>query len=216
MTDISDRHIQSTQDAIPKGAVWLTEAYEYLASYMNKNPDLLPDFPGERWSETLNRSTEDDLKANGESVSKDEFEDWRQRRRANLLMRTAIAQCELIACVLHPRSAMVLQLHRGGWINDEWLEYIPWGIWSDFIYGDWESPGPSGTLLDGVLRPVFFFRDEYIGWLTQKFGERAKPMDGSLYLAANSKGLRAVDGVNDAITALWGRLSTSCAACNAA
>jgi hypothetical protein len=84
------------------------------------------------------------------------------------------------------------------------MDYIPMAIWSNFISGDYISPGPSGTLLDGLLRPVFLFRSEYAEWLSKKFGETAKPQEGSLYLAASSPSSRTVDDVNDAITALWG------------
>jgi hypothetical protein len=64
MTDSSYRRLRAAQDAIPKDAIWLSDAYEYLAEYMRKNPALLPSFPEERWSEALNKSTQDDVKAN--------------------------------------------------------------------------------------------------------------------------------------------------------
>jgi hypothetical protein len=65
------------QDAVPKDAISLTDAYEHLAEYMRRKPNLLPDFPGERWSGALNKSTQDDLKANDGSISKEELEECR-------------------------------------------------------------------------------------------------------------------------------------------
>jgi hypothetical protein len=123
---------------------------------------------------------------------------------ANLLMRTGLGRSELIACVLHPHSGIVLQLHWRDWIADEWSEYIPWGIWSDFIYRDHESPGPNGTLLDGLLRPVFFVRSEYHEWLAKKFGASVK-INELFPTATNPRGLRVVDAVIEAVKSLWGK-----------
>jgi hypothetical protein len=204
MIDSKDRQSLTAQDAIPKDAIWLTEAYEHLAEFMRINPDLLPDFPGERWSEALTKSRKDDQKANDGAASDEELEEWRQRRRANLLLRLGMDQSQLVACVLHPRSGIVLQLHRKGWIRDDWSEVIPWGIWSDFIFGDYEAPGPSGTLFDGLLRPVFFMRSEYHDWFTCKFGESVHLNDSFASPANPKEGFRRLDAVIEAITKLWG------------
>jgi hypothetical protein len=99
---------------------------------------------------------------------------------------------------------MILRLHSEGWIPGTWDDYIPPGIWTDYIDGDYEAPGPDGTLIHGALRPVFFIQSEFEAWLKETFGAEAK-LDRAPMSPNPRVGTRVVDGVIEAVRALWGK-----------
>jgi hypothetical protein len=176
MVDSND-DIPWAEDAIPKEAISLTDAFGCIVSLVSDHPELLPKFD-EEWSEALRKSREEEGKIghDPETFDKELEEEWHRRKEANLFLRLAIEERELVACTRDPHTGTVLQLDPDGWIPTEWESYIPPGIWTNFIMpDDYESPGPSGTLIRGELHPVFFLRAEFDAWFNEVFSQ-TEPM----------------------------------------
>ncbi len=193
-----------SDDLIPKQAIRLTDAYELLAALFDNHPDRIPEFD-EDSSKALRRSRQTELTVGHDPAVFDaELEEqWHFRKQANLFLRQAIEAEKIIACVRDPINGDVLQFPAEGWIPESWKDDIPPGIWTNFIYGDFESPGPAGSMLSGSLRPVFFIRSEFERWLETVFGEAyAAPrfQDGEPEI----KGTR-IPAVIEAVRALWGK-----------
>jgi hypothetical protein len=206
MNDDSDNNEpQTARDAIPRDAVWLTDAYKFIVDLLGENPELLPEFD-EHQSEALRKSrqVEQTVGHDPETFDKDLEEEWHLRKQVNLFLRSELENGGLTACVRDPRSSSILQLHSEGWIPREWDDYIPPGIWTDFVDGSYEEPGPSGTLIDGALRPVFFMRSEFQAWLKETFGAGVK-LNGLPAPANPKEGARVRDAIVEAVRALWGK-----------
>jgi hypothetical protein len=167
----TDDDIPQARDAIPKEAIWLTDAYEWVASLASNHPENLPKFDGD-WSEALRKSKELERKIQDPEVYDGELEgEWHRRKEANLILRLGIEAKELVAYVRDPLTGEILQLSSDDWIPSDWDDYIPSGIWSDYIIpDDYEAPGPNGTLIRGALRPVFFMLSEFEVWFKQTLG----------------------------------------------
>jgi hypothetical protein len=199
------------EDAIPKNAISLTAAFGYIASLFEDHPELLPKFD-EEWSEALRKSREEELKIghDPETFDKELEEVWHRRKEANLFLRLAIEERELVACTRDPHTGDVLQLSSDGWIASDWYSYVPPGIWTDYIIpDDHESPGPNGTLIRGALRPVFFLRDEFDAWLNEKFALTKPIVTPSDPNPKLEKVIRFIPprqrAVIEAIHAIWGQ-----------
>jgi hypothetical protein len=52
-----DNEQARAEDAIPKDAIWLTDAYEFVVALVNERPELLSKFD-EDWAEVLRKSRE--------------------------------------------------------------------------------------------------------------------------------------------------------------
>src|ERR1700737_3918303 len=168
----ADEEIPWAKDAIPKEAISLTDAYGCVVSLVSDHPELLPKFD-EEWSEVLRKSREEEGKIghDPETFDKELEEEWHRRKEANLFLRLEIEAKELVACTRDPETGDILQLRSDDWLPIDWDDYIPPGIWTDYIIpDDYEAPGPNGTLIRGALRPVFFMRDEFEAWFKKAFG----------------------------------------------
>jgi hypothetical protein len=169
----TDDEIPWADDAILLNAISLTDAYDCVVSLVSNHPELLPKFD-EDWSEALRKSREEEAKI---QVDKDAFdkqleEEWHCRKEANLFLRLEIEAKNLVACTRDPETGDILRLHSDGWIPSGWDDYIPPGIWIDYIIpDDYDAPGPTGTMIRGALRPVFFMRDGFEAWFKKTFGE---------------------------------------------
>jgi hypothetical protein len=168
----TDDDVPQADDAILKNAISLTDAYDRVVSLVSNHPELLPKFDDD-WSEALRKSKEEERKIQDdpEAFDKELEEEWHQRKEANLFLRLEIEAKRLVACTRDPEIGQTLQLRSDDWIPSGWDDYIPPGIWTDYIIpDDYEAPGPNGTLIRGALRPVFFMRDEFEAWLKKTFG----------------------------------------------
>jgi hypothetical protein len=191
------------EDAIPKDAIWLTDAYECLVALLLDQPQRQPRF-NEYWSEVLEKSRQREQKVGHDPAvfDKDLEEEWHRRKEANLLLRLEIEAKRLTACVRDPKTGEVLQLKSDGWIPDTWEDYVPPGIWDDYIIqGNYEAPGPRGTLIHGELRSVFFKQDEFEEWINQQFETGSKAAFADVVSKPPS---RLRDAVKEAARALWG------------
>jgi hypothetical protein len=169
----TDEDLPQADDAIRKDAISLTDAYECIASFISGHPELLPKFD-EDCSEALRKSKEEERKiqTDPEAFDKELEEEWHQRKEANLFLRLEIEAKKLVACTRDPETGDILQLRSDDWIPSGWDDYIPPGIWTNYIIpDDYEAPGPNGTLIRGALHPVFFMRDEFEAWFKKTFGE---------------------------------------------
>ncbi len=193
-----DDELTRAKDAIPKDAIWLTDAYELVVDLVSEHPERLPRFD-EDWCEALRKSRqlEQTVGHDSDTFDKDLEEEWHCRKEANLFLRLEIEEKRITTCTRDPQTGDVLQLPSDGWVSDAWDGYIPPGIWSDYIVpGDYEAPGPNGTFIHGALRPVFFIRSEFEAWLKETFGSE---------VSLNPKeGTRVRDAVKEAVRAIWG------------
>lgn len=209
MPDIDD-DIPEANDAIPKGSISLTHAYNCVVGAVSNHHERLPKFD-EDWSEALRKSREEERNIQDSEVFDKELEEeWHRRKEANLFLRLEIEAKRLVACIRDPETGEILQLRSDDWIPTGWDDYIPPGIWTDYVRpDDYEAPGPKGTLIRGALRPVFFMRDEFEAWFKQIFGETESVVAKS-ELNPAFQNFRRTHGhrraaVKEAIRAIWGR-----------
>jgi hypothetical protein len=207
----SDDDIPRAEDAIPKAAISLTDAYGCVLNVVSNHPELLPKF-GEEWSDALEKSREEERKAqhDPETFDQELEEEWHRRKEANLFLRLQIEAAELVACVRDPQTGDVLQLRSDDWIPSEWDDYIPPGIWTDFVIpDDYEAPGPNGSLIRGALRPVFFMRDEFEAWFKEAFAGTepiATISEPNLKFEKLNRGrAHYQEAVREAVLAIWGQ-----------
>jgi hypothetical protein len=207
----TDDDLPLAEDSIPKEAISLTDAYECVVGLVIKHPELLPKFD-EDWSEALLKSREEERKIQDdpEVFDKELEQEWHQRKEANLFLRLEIEAKRLVACTRDPEIGQTLQLRSDDWIPSGWDDYIPPGIWTDYIIpDDYEAPGPNGTLIRGALRPVFFMRDEFEAWLKKTFGatESIATISKPNEKTENLKRDRAhrKEAVKEAVRAIWGK-----------
>lgn len=192
------------EDAIPKDAVWLTDAYEHVVKIICSDRSFHFEFDDE-WREALEKSRQFEHTVGHDAEAFDEQleQEWHQRKQANVILRLAIDSKKLIACVRDPGTGEVLQLSSQGWVNEGWDECIPASIWSDYLHpNDFECPGPSGSFIRGMLRPVFFMKAELEAWATTALSKGAY---SSLEQCVLPKfGKRPRDAVREALLAIWG------------
>jgi hypothetical protein len=207
----TDDDIPQADDAIPKDAISLTDAYDCVVSLISNHPELLPKFD-EDWSEALRKSREEErnIQVDQEEFDNELEEYWHRKKEANLFLRLEVEAKKLVACTRDPETGEILQLRSGDWIPSAWDDYVPPGIWIDhLIPDDYEAPGPNGTLIRGALRRVFFMRGEFEAWFKNTFGEPGSV--GALLEQSQKfqdfKGARAHRraAVKEAIRAIWGK-----------
>jgi len=195
------------EDAIPSGAVWLTEAYSIVIDALELHPDKTVEID-EDWLDILRESREFEKTVGHDPETFDaEFEEfWHLQKVANIFLRCALENNELRACTRDPRTGETLQLPASGWLSAEWIarRYVPSGIWRDHaIPEDDEIPGPGATLISGQLRPIFFFLSEFEMWLSEVFGPDIDSESRSSDTPV--EGERPRDAVKEAVSSLWGR-----------
>jgi hypothetical protein len=207
----TDEDLPQADDAIRKDAISLTDAYECIASFISGHPELLPKFD-EDCSEALRKSKEEERKiqTDPDAFDKELEEEWHQRKEANLFLRLEIEAKKLVACTRDPETGDILQLRSDNWIPSGWDDYIPPGIWTDYIIpNDYEAPGPNGTFIRGALRPVFFMRDEFEAWFKKTFGatESIVAISEPNPKLQNLKRAHAHrrEAVKEAVHAIWGK-----------
>jgi hypothetical protein len=150
MADLGDG-TPLAEDAIPKAAVSLPDAYGSVLNVVSNHPELLPF--DEEWSDALEKSRQEErnIQHDPETFDQELEEEWHRRKEANLFLRLQIEAAELVACVRDPQTGKILQLRSDDWIPSEWDDYIPPGIWTDFIIpDDYEAPGPKGSFMGGT------------------------------------------------------------------
>ena len=199
----TDDDIPHAGDAIPKEAIWLTDAYERVARLVSELPENPPKFD-KYWSEALRKSKELERKIQDPEVYDAELEaEWNCRKEANLILRLAIEAKELIAYVRDPRTGETLQLSSDDWIPSDWDDYIPSGIWSNYIIPDhYDAPGPNGTSIQ-ALRPVFLMLGEFKMWLEQALGAENSAATRNVPLRERVVAHRQ-QSVIEAVVAIWG------------
>jgi hypothetical protein len=207
----TDDDIPRAEDAIPKNAISLTDAYDCVVSLVSNHPELLPKFD-EEWSDALLRSRAEERKIghDPETFDRELEEEWHRRKEANLFLRLAIEERELVACTRDPETGDILQLRSDHWIPSDWNDYIPPGIWTDYVIpDDYEASGPNGTLIRGALRPVFFMRDDFDAWFNKAFGKTGSTLANSesnpKILNLNRIRTHYQEAVREAVHAIWGQ-----------
>jgi hypothetical protein len=95
-----------------------------------------------------------------------------------VFLRQCLENGELVACVRDPETGDVLQLSSNDWLPSKWCDYVPPGIWDDYLDPeDYESPGPSDSFVRGALRPVFFRNSDFEPWFQKLFfKELSRPL----------------------------------------
>jgi hypothetical protein len=100
-----------------------------------------------------------------------------------LLLRRCLSEGAIHAYVRDPETGEWLELRSQEW-DLEWLEFsghprewwnknIAKGFLHDYVHpDDRDQPGPRGTFIRGMLRPVFFRRDEFDHWFDATFGDK--------------------------------------------
>jgi hypothetical protein len=159
VNDTIDADIPWADDAIPADAISLTDAFHSVAGLVFNHRPLIQEFD-EYWSEVLRKSREfeNDIQVDKEIYTKELEEECFRGMEANLFLRLEIEAGKLRAYVRDSETGEILKLRSDGWVSSEWDDYIPFGIWNDYISDDYDDPGPSEqTLIRGHLRPVFFF-----------------------------------------------------------
>jgi len=191
------------QDAIPKDAISLTDAFWLVFGVILNHPELQPELD-EGWSEALRRSEQVELERLGPQNKRFSEHTGKQ---ANVILRLALQGRALVACTRDPHTGDILQLSSDGWLD--WAGDIPPLIATDHIIaGDDECAGPNGTFIHGALRPVFFIRNDFETWLKKVFIVGA-PKIGDL---RENSGLQTSDhflkhrreAVKQALKAIWG------------
>jgi hypothetical protein len=195
----NDDELPISEDAIPHGALRLTEAFGTVVDAIETYPEKTPELD-EDWLEVLRQSRELEKNAKHDPETFDvEFEEyWHQRKIANVLLRCALENDELRACVRDPRTGENLQLPATGWLPKEWADrgYVPSGIWQDYAIPDsGEIPGPQAAMIADKLRPIFFFQAEFEAWLREAFGQEVK---------VSREGTRLIDAIKNVIHDIWG------------
>jgi len=72
--------------------------------------------------------------------------------------------------VRDPETGQILRIGSSGWLPAKWDEYVPSGIWTDYVDPTfYDAPGPSDTVVRGVRRPIFFLREDFESWFTRVF-----------------------------------------------
>ncbi len=195
--------LAKADDAIPAGAIRLTEAFSLVKrAFLNVYPDFpISDDPFVLGLLEMNRDRERQrLKHRGDGGDGQIFS-----IDCNVFFRERLRAGELNAYVRDPQSGEILRLRTVGWIPDQWLMpdgFIQAGIDSDHIHpDDPNTPGPDGALLRGALRPVFFYFDEFEKWLEHTFQEGSS---NRARVAAPAVSAHRRSAVKQAIVALWG------------
>jgi len=172
------RELKQSPDAIPVNAITLTDAYELVLRYAHEHPEILKF--DEDSLELLEISKKEERKMQDPEVYDDELESyWHRSKEVNLFLRKEIEAKELVACVRDPEIGETLQLKSDGWVSDKWEDYVPPGIWSNYIDPhQYDSLGPDGSYVHGALRPVFFRRGDFDRWFQTKCLSEAKRRPG--------------------------------------
>jgi hypothetical protein len=130
-----DDELPWTHDAIPKNAIWLTDAFHEvlgaLRTTLTRFRALWMAFSSTRAGPKLWKKSREFEKTVGhdpETFDAELEEEWHHRKQANLILRLAIEDQKLVACVRDPRNGETLQLHSQGWIPASWDEYVPPGL----------------------------------------------------------------------------------------
>ena len=121
---------------------------------------------------TESRREEDRIQTDKEAYDTETADWWHTWKEANLFLRRELEAGHLTALIWDPRAGEALRVSRNGWVPARWCKppaYIPSGIWSDFVHPqDYDQLGPDGTLIDGMLRRVFFRRKAFTEWMKQR------------------------------------------------
>jgi hypothetical protein len=191
--------IPCADDAIPKGSISLIDAFRRVIQSISDD----------RLEQALRHAGVEEHLIEKRRIPEDARADWEllsatQRRTSNYTLRWALETAELVACVRDPETGDVLQLDSQGWVD--WDDDVPAQVTSNFIIpGEYDSIGPSGTLLRGALRPVFFVREEFESWL-KAFVDGLSSTVASTNLPPTASRSRAhrLEATKQAILELWG------------
>jgi hypothetical protein len=118
-----DDQLRWSHDAIPKNAIRLTDAFydvlDVVAEILDAaSASVNPLQFDEHWLEVLQKSREFEKTVghDPETFDAELEEEWHRRKQANLILRLAIEEKKLVACVRDPRTGDTLQLHSEGWL----------------------------------------------------------------------------------------------------
>jgi hypothetical protein len=137
-------------DALPPEYIRLSEAFEEYYRATTTDAD------------TIEKNYADALAG---LTQKSELETASQRfgqsqRAAELSFRKLCDVGFPAPCVRDPTTAQIFELKRGKWA--ERTNFGVPGLYDDFVWEhDITQPGPSGAIIGGILRPVFFDRAKF-------------------------------------------------------
>ncbi|MEK9284505.1 MULTISPECIES: helix-turn-helix domain-containing protein [unclassified Bradyrhizobium] len=135
---------------VPNGAIRLSEAFDRLCARLDPEWAYLPELCVQ-WDERIARGDED-LGGNPyHHMLEIEF-------RAERMLRWALFDGELCACVHHLHTGVDLELYKPDW----WRMGRSVGLHSD--YTDDHMLGPD-CQLDGVPHPIFLSKEAFENWL---------------------------------------------------
>jgi hypothetical protein len=203
----SDDEPSPAEDAIPYGAITLVEALSLVHSILLMHPEKTEAITAP-WFEVLRKSRDKDR-----SKFNAEYEEiWHLKKAANLILRRALENDELSACIRDPRNAETLRLSAEGWLPLAWIDrsYVSPRWLNHASPGHIDNPGPKGSVQDGEPRLIFFLPSAFDEWL-ESFCPDVQRSGLDLYgketdLPAADTGWRSIDAVKEAFQAIWGEV----------
>jgi hypothetical protein len=152
---------KQSKDPIPAEGIWLSDAFDLV--FKSKTPN---------WQDLYNKhcvAFEDESWDIADGMHPDLNSWYTARGKAERIFRTALENGDLIAYIHDLRTGETLQLAPEAWqLPDSYANwYVPRGINSNYV-GDAETPGPTGTIIDGAYRPVFLLRAQFEDWFRRQ------------------------------------------------
>ena len=167
MSSSQDDLPPNTFDAIPLDAIVLGDAIAMVQWAIERDPEVLPSILDNLWLEAIEK--------NATNVG-------RVEAAANLTVRDAIWDGQILPCIRDPESGETLRTGDSSrWMADKWLagdlSSMQPAIMSQYEFvhpSDPSHPGPESATIRGFRRPVFFIRKEFDKWFRSIF-ESALP-----------------------------------------
>lgn len=168
-------------DAVPLNSIGLSRVFRMVANALASRPDL-PITTDPVLLGILETDIERKTGISFSDYARLTPEPYVEDMKANVFFRGRLSRGELVALVRDPGTGETLKLPPGSWIPWRWIEtgHIEPGIFFDHVHIDEpHNPGPSGTLIRGEIRPVFFHQEEFGLWYQSVFGEVLNLIEGT-------------------------------------
>lgn len=159
-------------DALPLDAIGLSRVFRIVANALESRPDIAISLDPVLYG-LLEYDVERKIGISLSDYARLTPEPFIEDMKANVFLRDRLSREELLALVRDPDTGETLKLPPTSWMPIQWLEtgHIEPGIFTDHVHIDEpHSPGPSGTLIRGKIRPVFFRQAEFETWYLSVFG----------------------------------------------
>ena len=152
---------KQSNDPIPAEGIWLSDAFDHV--FRSTTPN---------WQDLYNKhcvAFEDESWDTTDGMHPDLNSWYTARGKAELIFRKALENGDLVTYIHDMRTGQKLQFAPGAWqLSDSYANwYVPRGINSNYV-GDAETPGPTGTIIDGAYRPVFLLRAQFEDWFRRQ------------------------------------------------